>query len=161
MPDTLYGPPRATVDVLLDDPDEHDFASAERLLGGISAEQAVAVLPGLPYSIASILAHMNANVGFNLALIRSPNPATFKNSYENWPVVTSEMWPELVAEFLAGIAELKSMAQEEELNRVLFPNTGTEPAWTVGYKLAVSVAKHNAYHFGQIALLRRLLGIGQ
>ena len=153
MSDTLFGPPSATLEVLLDDPAEHDFASAERLLSGLSGEQAVTVPPGLPYSIAAILAHMNANVRFNLDLIRSPDPATFKNPYENWPNVSSETWPELVAEFLAGMAELGRVAREEALNRVLYPNTGTEPAWTVGYKLAVSVAKHNAYHFGQIGKL--------
>ena len=100
---------------------------------------------------------MNANVQFNLALILSSDPATFKNPYENWPTVTSEMWPELVAEFLAGTAELRRVAREEELSRILYPSVGEEPAWTVGYKLAASVAKHNAYHFGQIALLRRLV----
>lgn len=110
---TLYGPPRATLEVLLDDPNEHDFASAERLLSGLSGEQAVTVPPGLPYSIAAILAHMNANVQFNLALIRSPDPSTFKNPYENWPTVTSEMWPELVAEFLSGIAELRRVPKKK------------------------------------------------
>ncbi len=153
----LFGPPLATLELLLDDPAEHDFASAERLLRGLSGEQAVTVPPGLPYSIAAILAHMNANVQFNLDLIRSPDPVTFKNPYKNWPTVTSKMWPELVAEFLAGTTELGRVAREE-LGRILYPSVGEEPAWTVGYKLAASVAKHNAYHFGQIALLRRLVG---
>lgn len=155
---TLFGPPSATLEVLLDDPAEHDFASAERLLAGLSGEEATTVPPGLPYSVAGILAHMNANVQFNLGLIRSPDPATFKNPYKDWPTVSSEGWPELVREFLDGIAELKRMAGAENLNRVLYPAAGEEPAWTVGYKLALSVAKHNAYHFGQIAVLRRLLG---
>ena len=154
----LFGPPLATLEVLLGDPAEHDFASAERLLRDLSGEQAVTVPPGLPYSVAAILAHMNANVQFNLDLIRSPDPVTFKKTHENWPTVTSKTWPELVAEFLAGITELGRVAGEEELGRILYPSVGEEPAWTVGYKLAASVAKHNAYHFGQIALLRRLVG---
>lgn len=33
-----------------------------------------------------------------------------------------------------------------------------DPSWTVGYKLPCSVAKHNAYHLGQIVVLRRLIG---
>ncbi|CAM3800720.1 DinB superfamily protein [Deinococcus saxicola] len=50
-----------------------------------------------------------------------------------------------------------------ELERTLYPATAypataDEPGWTVGYKLAASVARHNACHSGQIALLRRLVG---
>lgn len=57
------------------------------------------------------------------------------------------------------MAELGRVARGGgDLDRIVYPATETEPAWTVGYKLAASVAKHNAYHFGQIALLRRLIG---
>ncbi len=156
---TLYGPPSATLEILLDDPDEHDFASMQRLLDGLSGEQAVTTPHGLPYSIAAILAHMNSNVQFNLDLIRSDNPVNFANPYENWPTVSVDEWPSLVQAFLSGMAELKRIAQEgEELERTLFPAMNEEPAWTVGYKLVASVAKHNTYHLGQIAVLRRLTG---
>ena len=154
----LYGPPAATLEVLLDDPGEHDFASMRSLLGGLSGEQAVTVPTGLPYSIASLLAHMNNNVQYNLKLIENNDPLSFKNPYENWPAVEADAWPDLVTEFLAGMDDLKRLAREQELDRALFAANGGEPAWTVGYKLAASVAKHNAYHFGQIALLRRLIG---
>lgn len=154
----LFGPPSATLAILLDDPAEHDFASAERLLGGLSGEQATTVPPGLPYPVAAVLAHMNANVRFNLELIGSPDPSAFKNLDELWPTVSSEAWPELVKEFSAAMAELSRIVREEDLNRTLYPATDEEPAWTVGYKLALSVAKHNAYHFGQIGVLRRLVG---
>lgn len=154
----LYGPPAATLELLLDDPDEHDFASMRRLLGGLSGEQAVTVPAGLPYSIASLLAHMNSNVRYNLELIQSDDPASFKNPYENWPAVEADAWPDLVAEFVAGMDALKRLTRDEDLSRTLFAADGGEPAWTVGYKLVASVAKHNAYHFGQIALLRRLIG---
>lgn len=156
--DTLYGPPAATLALLLDDPEEHDFASTQRLLNGLTAEQAVTAPLGLPYSIAAILAHMNSNVQFNLDLIRSDNPLSFENPYKNWPTVIADEWPNLVRTFLDSIAELKRIAQRSsELERTLFPATDKDPAWTVGYKLAASVAKHNAYHLGQIAVLRRLV----
>lgn len=156
--DTLYGPPAATLAILLDDPEEHDFASTQRLLDDLSAEQAVTAPRGLPYSIAAILAHMNSNVQFNLDLIHSDDPLSFKNPYENWPTVSADEWPNLVRTFLGNIAELKRIAQQSnDLERTLFPATDNDPAWTVGYKLAASVAKHNAYHLGQIAVLRRLV----
>ncbi|GGL68992.1 hypothetical protein GCM10010840_03870 [Deinococcus aerolatus] len=57
------------------------------------------------------------------------------------------------------MAQLGKIAQDErEPERTFYPPTASAPSWTVGYKLTMSVAKHNAYHFGQIALVRRLLG---
>ncbi|WP_424949751.1 hypothetical protein [Deinococcus sp.] len=68
-------------------------------------------------------------------------------------------WLALVAECLHVLRTLLHHAQNlEVLERVVFPATATEPGWTVGYKLTVNVAKHNAYHFGQIVTLRQLLG---
>lgn len=158
-PKLLYGPPSATLEILLNDPAEHDFASVQRLLGGLSGEQAVTVPVGLPYSVAALLAHMTSNVRFNLELIRSADPAAFKNPYDTWPTVSAEAWPELVETFFASMSELEQVARDKDkLGRVLYPEAGDEPGWTVGYKLALSVAKHNAYHLGQIALLRRLVG---
>ncbi|MCA9835556.1 MAG: DinB family protein [Trueperaceae bacterium] len=155
----LYGPPAETLELLLDDPDNHEFASARDLLKNLSGEQAAQSVAGLPYTIAEILAHMNSNLYFNLELIASSSPETFVNPYENWPKVNVSDWSELVESFLSGLDRAKAMARESDLNRILFPATKAEPAWTLGYKLAMSVAKHNAYHFGQIGLLRRLLGV--
>ncbi|CAM3807018.1 DinB family protein [Deinococcus frigens] len=155
----LYGPPPATLQLLLDDPAEHDFPCAERLLSGLTPQQAVEVPPGLSHSIAGILAHMHANVVFNLGLVQSEDPPSFRPPGDAWPSVSAREWPPLVQAFLADMARLGQIAQDaQELERRLYPATSTEPGWTVGYKLAASVAKHNAYHFGQIALIRRLLG---
>jgi len=154
----LYGPPAKTLALLLDDPQEHDFASTERIVRGLSAELALAKPENWPHSVAEILAHLNANVQFNLGLIRTANPEQYENPYQNWPQVRAEDWEGLVEEFLQGLQALKDVALENsDLERVLYPSTGDEPGWTVGYKLALSVAKHNAYHLGQIVLLRKIL----
>lgn len=156
---TLFGPPPATLQLLLDDPAEHDFPCAERLLGGLTPQQAVTVPPGLSHSIAAILAHMHANVVFNLELIGSAEPLSFQPPENLWPAVSAGQWPHLAQAFLADLARLGQVAQNaQELERTLYPATADEPGWTVGYKLTASVAKHNAYHFGQIALIRRLVG---
>ncbi len=57
---------------------------------------------------------MNSNVQSNLDLIRSDNPLSFENPYENWPAVTTEAWLNLVRTFLDGIAELKRIAQQSD-----------------------------------------------
>ncbi len=159
MKDILFGPPPSTLEILLDDPDERDFPAPLRILRGLTPEKAVTVPPGVPYSIAQIVAHMHANVRFNLGLIRASDPARYASSFENWPAVSAEDWPRVVDDFLVDLRTLRQIAREgTDLNRVLYPATEGEPAWTVGYKLACSVAKHNAYHFGQIVVLRRLLG---
>ncbi len=159
MKDILFGPPPSTLEILLHDPDEHDFPAAVRMLRGLTPEKAVTVPPGVPYSIAQILAHMHANVRFNLGLIRAGDPARYASSFENWPAVSAEDWPCLMDDFLVDLRALGQIAREgTDLDRVPYPAAGGQPAWTVGYKLACSAAKHNAYHFGQIVVLRRLLG---
>ncbi len=155
----LLGPRPATLGILLNDPDEHDFPSVQRILGGLSPEQAVTVPPGLPYSVARIVAHMTSNMKFNLGLIRAPDPARYDEAVENWPSVSVGEWPRVVEEFFAALAALERVAREGHgLERVLYPATAEAPAWTVGYKLASSVAKHNTYHLGQIVVVRRLIG---
>lgn len=156
---TLYGPPPATLGILLDDPGEHDFPVVERIVGDLTPDQAVCVPPGLPYSVARIVAHMTSNMKFNLGLIRAPDPLSYADRFEDWPEVTAAQWPGLVVEFLATLAALVRVARaEKDLGRIVYGATPTAPAWTVGYKLACSVAKHNAYHLGQIVVLRRLIG---
>lgn len=154
----LYGPPPGTLTILLDDPDEHDFPSPERIVRGIAPEQAVQAPAGLPYSVAKIVAHMHANMQFNLGLIGSRDPKNAGEQGVSWPEVTAQEWPGLVEAFLSDLSTLQQMARETDLLRVLFPANKGQPAWTVGYKLAASVAKHNAYHLGQIVVLRRLIG---
>lgn len=156
--DLLLGPPSATLEILLDDPEEHDVAAPTRILSGLTPEQALATPCGTPHSIAQILAYMNANVKFNLGLIRAPDPLAYDETFENWPQVSKEAWPVLVEDFLAGLEDLKEIAREgTDLTRTLYSATADEASWSVGYKLACSVAKHNTYHLGQIVLLRRLL----
>lgn len=79
--------------------------------------------------------------------------------YNIWPTVSANAWPELVETFFASMSEPEQIARDEnELGRAPYLEAGDEPGWTVGYKLALGVAKHNAYHLGQIASLRRLIG---
>jgi uncharacterized damage-inducible protein DinB len=151
----LYGPPADTLLILLDDLEDHDFENAASLLGAIDAEAAHRrVAPGTR-TVAEITAHLVHNNEFNLAVIAGTAPRyTFP---ETWSEVDTVPWPTLRDRFLATLAELKTLVRQEDLNRIVFPADGDEPAWTVGYKIAASVAKHQAYHMGQIALLRAII----
>ena len=148
----LFGPPPATLERLLE---SSEFASLERVLSGLTPAQAAAHWPGLPHSIAEIAAHLLSNLRFNLDLIegRQPPPRP------GWPSVPEHAWPGLVSDVLAVHLQLQRCAQDPEiLARVIFPATDSEPGWTAGYKLAVNVGLHSAYHLGQIVMLRQLLG---
>lgn len=156
----LHGPPPATLVRLLDDPGEHDFPAPSRILDGLTGDQATTVPVGLPYSVAQLVAHMLSNMRFNLGLIRAPDPLSYAERFENWPVVTPDQWPGVRGEFFRVLGAISEAARrEDDLARVLYPEAKDEPAWTVGYKLALSVAKHNAYHLGQIVVVRRVLGL--
>ncbi|AWN23122.1 DinB family protein [Deinococcus irradiatisoli] len=150
--DLLFGPPPDTLQRLLA---PTEFAPLKRLLGGLSGEQATAHLPGAPHSIAEIAAHLLGNLRFNLDLIEGRAPET----RADWPGVSAAQWPELAQALLDVDEKLRGYASRPEvLERVIFPATAGEPGWTAGYKLAVNVGLHNAYHFGQIVTLRQLLG---
>jgi hypothetical protein len=153
MEKILYGPPADTLSVLINDEHAHDFASPRSILEGISATQATQTIKGLPYTIAEVIAHANGNLKFNLILLRDG----LETSYESWPKVKPDEWEALRAGFLENLNTLSQLAQTLNLPTIVYPANETEPAWTVGYKLAASVAKHTAYHLGQIALMKRLV----
>ena len=149
--DILYGPPATTLALLIHDRDSHDFLDPAPLLNDITAEQAFRSF-GLPYTIADLLAHIDANLVFNIRLLRDSHHETLNL----WPRVETQDWERLKTGFLEHLDTLENLAYTLDLNQIVFAETETEPAWTVGYKLAASVAKHTAYHLGQIATLKRL-----
>jgi hypothetical protein len=144
MENVLYGPPPDTLSILINDELSHDFASPRSILEGISAVQATRAIPGLPYTIAEVLAHANANLKFNIILLRDGLEA----SQKNWPEVKPDEWEGLKREFLEDLNTLSQLPYTLNLSAVIYPASETEPAWTIGYKLAASVAKHTAYHLG-------------
>jgi hypothetical protein len=148
----LYGPPADTLAVLISDDEAHDFANPKTILEDISARQAVQTIAGLPYTIAEVLAHTNANLKFNLLLLRDG----LEPHIESWPKVREDEWEALKKAFLEHLTTLAQLAHTLDLSEIVYPATESEPAWTVGYKLAASVAKHTAYHLGQIAAMKRL-----
>jgi len=156
----LYGAPGATLEVLLDDSAEHDFACAAHVLDGLTGDIATYRPLGLSFSIAEIVAHLLENARYNLQLIGHPDPTQCQPPSSDWPIVRAENWDTLRQDYLNVLVELKQVAHTPALlEQVVFPATDDEPGWTVGYKLTCSVAKHAAYHMGQIILLRRLLGV--
>jgi uncharacterized damage-inducible protein DinB len=127
------------------------FTPASRALDGLTPEQAVTKLGGWPHSIAETVAHMLYWQKNDLATIETgvEPPVTPE---ENWPVVTKEDWPRLKDEFLASLEKSREMARTENLDRLILGgriSVGLRLVWFTG---------HNAYHLGQVVLMRRIIG---
>jgi hypothetical protein len=150
----LYSASPEAVKELLDG-DGH-YVPPARLLEDLTGQQAVTVPPGAPYSIAQVLSHMHfcqqeelAGLGCAVEL-PFPRPAHLDDTFAPIP---PGGWPARVADFLAGLEACKKLAEAQP--------DAVSPArddTSANYDLA-GTALHNAYHFGQIVLLRRMLGL--
>ena len=147
----MIGPSPKALRLLLDGSNE--FTEPVRVLSDLTAANALAMPQGSPHSIAQILAHMHFWQQFMIALMRQESPAYPQTEADGWPSIEAEQWPELVANFLADLERLKSFTLDEVILEREY-----KPDVTVGY-LICDAALHNAYHLGQIVLLRCMLGL--
>jgi uncharacterized damage-inducible protein DinB len=130
-----------------------EFTPASRALDGLTAERALMKPADSPYSVAEIVSHMVFWQRYVMATIEGEAVEDISSATTGWATVNLEDWPRLKDEFLANLERCCEMARNAaELERVPSGNR------TVGYRL-LSHAGHNAYHLGQIVLLRRILGL--
>jgi uncharacterized damage-inducible protein DinB len=128
------------------------FTPASRALDGLTPEQAVMKLEGSPHSIAEVVAHMLFWQKHDIATIETGvEPET--TPAESWPVVTHGDWLRLKDEFLASLEKCREIARiPENLDRLILGgriSVGLRLVWFTG---------HNAYHLGQVVLMRRMIG---
>ncbi len=132
-----------------------EFAEPRIVLGGLSGEGALRPVPGLPYTIASLLGHMQwwQERRIDVALGDVEMASDYEPGKTDWPEVGVEGWPVLVEDFLSGLDRMRDLASDpERLKRIVFGER------SVGF-IFTSHSVHNAYHLGQIVLMRRLLGL--
>lgn len=126
------------------------FAKASYALENLTSSQATTKLEGWPYSIAEIVAHMLFWQLNDFETIETGvEPHVDKNT--DWPSVTENDWPKLKEDFLTALEKSKQMALNENLERPILENK-----FTVGLRM-VWFTGHNAYHLGQIILMRRII----
>jgi DinB superfamily len=129
-----------------------EFTPASRAMDGLSAAQALMKPAGSPYSVAEIVSHMVFWQRYVIATIAGEPVEDISSAATGWSAVSLEDWPRLKDEFLANLERCRDIAgSAATLERVPSGNR------SVGYRL-LSHARHNAYHLGQIVLLRRILG---
>lgn len=120
------------------------FREPSQLLSGLTLAVASRAVPGVPYTLADVLAHLAVTGRASLDLA-SGGRQTWPEGLDVWPdaPATEEDFRRLVDDLTLGLAEAQVLAGD--------PSSRARDVLT-------DLAAHNAYHWGQVALLRRLLG---
>ena len=122
------------------------YPSAERVLSGLTLDMATRRLSGMPHTIHDLLWHLDVTQTLFLRLvaeeeIEEPSPDDL------WPSAapTDEDWEDLLSRVRAGLYEASEFAGESSLT-------------DRDRDLLADIAAHNAYHWGQVVVMRRVLG---
>jgi uncharacterized damage-inducible protein DinB len=147
---------RALLSKLLDWEDAH--VAFDAAVDGIPPESRGLRPDGAPHSPWQLLEHVRICQWDILEFCR--NPAYVEMKFEDyWPGTvaprTDAAWDESIAAFRRDREALQTLVRDPEVD--LFAPIPHGTAQTCLREL-VLVADHNAYHLGQLVLLRRLLG---
>ncbi|MDO4244524.1 MAG: DinB family protein [Deinococcus sp.] len=128
------------------------YVGVEAALSGLTDEQAAQHVPGLPHSVAELVAHVNWWNRWMLDIIEMgqalPYPA---HAADTWPTVQAGDWSRIKNEFYELLARIDTHAARPDLAS---PVNHEE---TIGELLA-DFALHTTHHFGQIISVRQVLG---
>lgn len=133
------------------------FRTQQELLEGLTVEEAGRKVEGLPYTIWQLLDHLRFTQHDILDFSRNPDYQEPDWPDDYWPEATSPKDEAHLQQTLNNLAtDLEEMIQlvQDPANDLFkpFPH-GTGQTLL---REAMLVAEHNAYHLGQIVLLRKL-----
>ncbi|MDO4246123.1 MAG: damage-inducible protein DinB [Deinococcus sp.] len=118
------------------------FREVDALLSGLTLAQASQ--PGTPYTLAELLAHLRVTMRASLDLVTG-QAQEWPEGLDVWPLppVQESEWNALLSDLRLMLAEASALAGD--------PSSRARD-------LLTDLAVHNAYHWGQVALLRRQAG---
>lgn len=118
------------------------FREVDALLSGLTLAQASQ--PGTPYTLAELLAHLRVTIRASLDLVTG-QAQEWPEGLDVWPLppVQDSEWAELLSDLRLMLAQASALAGD--------PSSRARD-------LLTDLAVHNAYHWGQVALLRRQAG---
>jgi len=132
----------------------------------VSADVAARQVAGFPHSIAQLVFHMNYWMRYELRRIRGERPAYPEHAANSWPGASSpadaQEWDQLrrdLAWFLAQYAELAKSPAVEMQREIESGHPGDQKVAGTLEAVLWQMVVHNSYHVGQIALIRRALGV--
>lgn len=133
-----------------------DFETA---IAGLPAELRGANPPGVPHTPWRLLEHMRLAQWDILEFSRNPRHLSPKFPDGYWPPGDAppddSAWDESVASFRSDLKALQDLVTDPR-NDLLTPFPHGEGQTLL--REALLVADHNAYHLGQLVVLRRTLG---
>ena len=132
----------------------------------VTAEWAGRVAEGSPHSIWQLVWHLNFWMDYDLRRIRGESPRYPVHNDESFPPAPAprdaDEWQQAQARFQGLLADCAAIVESgpEVLAREV-PPTHPSHAQRASTVLAMlwQIVAHNSYHGGQIALLRRAMGI--
>ena len=125
------------------------IARTDSMLAGLTLETALAPVDSLPYTIYGLLWHIELSQNLLLsAIMEEQDEVQFPPLEEQWPQgePTQGEWEDLISQLRAGIYEASELAAN--------PQDLSER----DREVLEDIAAHNAYHWGQVVVMRRLLG---
>jgi hypothetical protein len=132
----------------------HAFVRPDRILSDLEPSVAVHAPPGAVHSIASHVAHMAWWQRQLLQDVRGQSTKRQRIEGDEFPLVIAlEDWPGVLQDFLSGLEELKALTNDADSLEGSYLGRPV----SVGTVL-LDFAIHNAYHLGQVVLLRCLQG---
>jgi hypothetical protein len=154
---TLHGELRKhTLDLLKS---EGAHAGFEAAIGDFPAELRGVKPADVPYSAWQLLEHMRIAQWDILEFSRNPNHVSPKWPDGYWPETvsppTATAWEESAKVFRRDLAAMEKLVSDVSTD--LFGRIPHGQGQTI-LREALLVADHNAYHLGQLILMRRLLG---
>ena len=123
------------------------FREVDALLDGLTltgAARTGAAQPNAPHTLAALLAHLQVTMRASLDLVTG-RAETWPEGLDVWPQP-----PQTEAEFAALLTDLRLMLAQAAAQ-------AGDPS-SRARELLTDLAVHNAYHWGQVALLRRQAG---
>jgi uncharacterized damage-inducible protein DinB len=138
------------------------IACVEDLSAGLAARHA----EGFPHSVGQLVFHMNYWMDYELRRIRGERPAYPEHNSESFSSAASSSgvqdWDRLRQHFaglLADFAELAKMSAEEMQRQIETAHEGDKKVAATLEAVLWQTVAHNSYHGGQIAMIRRMLGV--
>ena len=131
----------------------------EKAVAGFPAELRASQPAGLPFSAWQLLEHLRIAQGDILEFTRSPGHVSPEWPRGYWPQEASppgqNSWDHSVAEFRRDLKAMERLVSnpKNDLHARITHGDGQ----TI-LREALLAADHNAYHLGQMVMLRRLLG---
>ncbi len=137
----------------------HAHLGFDAAIAGLPAKLRGAKPKGLPYTAWRLLEHMRIAQWDILEFSRNPKHVSpeFPDGY--WPASdappSAAAWDQSVKAFRTHLAAMQALVEDPSTD--LFAPIPHGEGQTI-LREALLVADHNAYHLGQLVILRRLLG---